>query len=683
MKIFRKIFKTTTDNILSNEWHKGILVRTAFHSWILIILTLLIFIVGTLPYQLKIIEDRMKSEANDIAGSIGLVTATAIINNDFGTTVDHCMKIVKQSSSILYITIIRNDGFSLIHTANGWKQETVNDDLNILQDNEITNEFVFSKLVKQEVFHYSFPFSYSGIDWGRINVGLSLKNYNQNIDDIYFRTFWLAISSILLSLLASVYFAKKLTQPIRRLDNVARKVAEGNLDARVKIDSKDEIGRLSHSFNKMTESLKGSQDNLEKKVELRTAELKKINKILHNEIKERLSVENTLKQYNSRLEAFDKIYRGIISAKSVDEIIMETLTQLPTLFTFIDQAAVTVFDYITDTIDVRTADFNSNINPSLSTVKIPINYTVLNDKENPLNGAYFVNDIRLIKKMLPLDDELFSGGFLSYLTIPLIIDNNRIGNLSIASKTTDHFNEAQKEILLVVTNQLAVAINQAQLQAKINGHAKSLQNSLSEKEVLLKEIHHRVKNNLQVISSLLYLNSKKIQDKEVLNMFKESQNRVKSIALIHERLYQSKDLGSIDFKEYVQRLTNDLFRSYAVNQSVVRLDININNVFVNIDTAVPCGLIINELISNSFKYAFPNYEAENKTGIIRIDFTRLNENELSLVVSDDGIGIPQSINEKKNGSLGLQLVETLVAQLEGILEIDGSSGTTFKIKFAV
>ena len=163
-------------------------------------------------------------------------------------------------------------------------------------------------------------------------------------------------------------------------------------------------------------------------------------------------------------------------------------------------------------------------------------------------------------------------------------------------------------------------------------------------------------------------------------MFKDSQNRVKSIALVHERLYQSKDLGRIDFKEYVVRLTNDLFRSYGVNQSIIKLDININDIFINIDNAVPCGLIINELISNSFKYAFPNYEEEKKTGVIRIDFGKNGGNEFMLVVSDNGIGMPEGYTENKKHSLGLQLVDTLIAQLEGSLEMDIHSGTSFKIK---
>jgi two-component sensor histidine kinase len=165
-------------------------------------------------------------------------------------------------------------------------------------------------------------------------------------------------------------------------------------------------------------------------------------------------------------------------------------------------------------------------------------------------------------------------------------------------------------------------------------------------------------------------------------MFKESQNRVKSIALVHERLYQSKNLGRIDFKDYVQKLITDLFRSYAVNQSMIELDLDIKDISISIDLAVPCGLIINELISNSLKYAFPNYEDENKKGLIKINFNKNGNEELILKVSDNGIGITQNeIEEKRKNSLGLQLIETLVTQLEGSLEIDSNSGTSFIIKF--
>jgi two-component sensor histidine kinase len=204
-----------------------------------------------------------------------------------------------------------------------------------------------------------------------------------------------------------------------------------------------------------------------------------------------------------------------------------------------------------------------------------------------------------------------------------------------------------------------------------------VQASLQEKEVLLKEIHHRVKNNLQVISSLLYLRSKNIEDQEALEMFQDSQNRVRSMALVHERLYQSKDLARIDFAEYVRSLTNYLFRSYGVHSNVIQLKVNMDDASLGVDTAVPCGLMLNELISNSLKHAFP----DGREGEVRIELRSDNNSEFTLIVSDDGVGFPQDLDFRDAQSLGLQLVNNLVAQLKGTIELDGSGGTAFKITF--
>jgi PAS domain S-box-containing protein len=202
--------------------------------------------------------------------------------------------------------------------------------------------------------------------------------------------------------------------------------------------------------------------------------------------------------------------------------------------------------------------------------------------------------------------------------------------------------------------------------------------SLREKEVLLKEIHHRVKNNLQIISSLLKLQSRNISDPHTLDMFRESQNRIKSMALIHEKLYQSKDLAVIDFAEYIKNLTVHLFRSYAVNPEAVRLRVDVQNVLLGIDTAIPCGLIINELVSNSLKYAFP----PGTTGEVRIVLRPTGENRYLLIVADTGIGIPADFDLRRATSLGLRLVHTLIEQIGGMLEIRNSGGTEFRITFS-
>ena len=194
--------------------------------------------------------------------------------------------------------------------------------------------------------------------------------------------------------------------------------------------------------------------------------------------------------------------------------------------------------------------------------------------------------------------------------------------------------------------------------------------SLKEKEVLLKEIHHRVKNNLQIISSLLNLQSAEIEDPEACQRFKESQDRVKAMALIHERLYQSGDLAKIDFAGYVRSLTGHLTRSYKVNANAVRLNLEVESVPMNLDIAIPCGLIINELVSNAFKYAFP----KGTNGEINVRFAEEDGRSLKLVVQDTGVGFAENKNPEESDSLGLKLVRSLTEQLGGALSYRTQNG---------
>ncbi len=202
--------------------------------------------------------------------------------------------------------------------------------------------------------------------------------------------------------------------------------------------------------------------------------------------------------------------------------------------------------------------------------------------------------------------------------------------------------------------------------------------SLQEKVVLLREIHHRVKNNLQVISSLLNLQSGYIEDRKSLEIFRESQNRVRSMALIHEKLYQSKDLNKIEFSEYVESLTKDLFNSYNIDPDRIALRCELEGTFLEIDTAILCGLIINELVSNSLKHAFP----AGRKGEVFIGLSNLGDNQYSLILRDNGIGFPANIDFRKTDSLGLQLVTTLTEQLSGQIILNRNGCTEFKINFA-
>ncbi len=205
-----------------------------------------------------------------------------------------------------------------------------------------------------------------------------------------------------------------------------------------------------------------------------------------------------------------------------------------------------------------------------------------------------------------------------------------------------------------------------------------IKTSLHEKEVLLKEIHHRVKNNLQIISSLLSLQAEYLKDSEVLAIFKDSQNRINSMALIHEKLYQSKDLARINFSDYIHDLVASLLYTYDINISKVVLKIEADEILLGIDTAIPCGLIINELVLNALKYAFPGTEK----GEVYVGLRSLDDCKYTLTVQDDGVGLPEGLDFRNTESLGLQLVNALVNQLGGTIAVENLGGVKFEISFS-
>jgi len=210
-----------------------------------------------------------------------------------------------------------------------------------------------------------------------------------------------------------------------------------------------------------------------------------------------------------------------------------------------------------------------------------------------------------------------------------------------------------------------------------------LERMVDEKNILIKEIHHRVKNNMQIISSLLNLQSQHLKADEqfAVSILKESQNRVKSMAMIHENLYQSKDFTHIKFEDYITRLVYELFYSYSGDADKIRLVVDVDDVNLNMETAVPCGLIVSELFTNSVKYAFP----EGREGEIRVSLKQEpgkdDDREFILTVSDDGVGFPPDLDYRNTETLGLELVNSLTCQIDGNISLDLTQGTKFTVKF--
>jgi two-component sensor histidine kinase len=211
-----------------------------------------------------------------------------------------------------------------------------------------------------------------------------------------------------------------------------------------------------------------------------------------------------------------------------------------------------------------------------------------------------------------------------------------------------------------------------------------VENSLKEKVVLLKEIHHRVKNNLQVISSLFNLQSAFIHDEEAKEIFMESQNRVKSMALLHEKLYLTKDSSSINFSEYLRDLITNLINSHKLKRNTIDLELKIDDLETNIDLAVYLGLIVNELVSNSFKHAFPEDKGfDGSKSKLDISLKNIEDKKHSIAVKDNGCGFPENLDFRNTNSLGMQLVISLVDQIKGTIELKRENGTEFTFTFEV
>jgi len=207
----------------------------------------------------------------------------------------------------------------------------------------------------------------------------------------------------------------------------------------------------------------------------------------------------------------------------------------------------------------------------------------------------------------------------------------------------------------------------------------NLKRSLAEKDILLKEVHHRVKNNMQIISSILKMQERQVADPNLKTILEESQNRIHSMALIHENLYRNENLSNIKFSNYVKSLAGNLARAYSDLQAKITFDYQIEDIFLPLDIGIPCGLIINELLSNSFKHAFPGMEK----GIICIKLSSPGENQYILEVCDNGIGLKEPFQPEKTNSLGMRIVTKLIQQIEGELSYNFSSGVKYTINFKI
>ncbi|MBE9007021.1 PAS domain S-box protein [Fortiea sp. LEGE XX443] len=364
---------------------------------------------------------------------------------------------------------------------------------------------------------------------------------------------------------------------------------------------------------------------LEIKVEERTSELKRINESLEAEISKRKQIEKALRDSEERFRtAFHQAAVGIAHVG------------LDGKWLLVNQRLCDIVGYTPEELELRTFQEITHPDDLTQSLKYVEEILTGNIQTYAMEKRYFRKD-----------------GSLIWINL----------TVSLTRKTSGE----PKYFIAVVEDISDRKHSQAQIQA-----------SLREKEVLLKEVYHRVKNNLQVISSLLSLQCEYIKDKQDIEIFQQSQQRIASMALIHEKMYQSPDLARIDFGEYIRDLVASLFSSYEVNEGAISLNLNIDShALFGLDLAIPCGLIIHELVSNSLKYGFP----QGGEGEIYIEIAENFNQHFTIIVSDNGVGLPQNFNFKNTASLGWQLVDALTQQIAGKINIQSHSGVEFQITF--
>jgi two-component sensor histidine kinase len=287
------------------------------------------------------------------------------------------------------------------------------------------------------------------------------------------------------------------------------------------------------------------------------------------------------------------------------------------------------------------------------------------------------------ERLSPLSRDVFRRlGHRTWCGVPITIGDRLLGTLNMWSR--ERFSPEDFAIATAFAAQAAVALENSRLYAEVQRELgerrraeERLQGSVREKEVLLRELHHRVKNNMQIISSLLRLQSRQVQIPEVREIFRESQNRVRSMALVHEMLYQSKNLARVNLGAYFKAVAQGLYRTYGADPARILLKLEVAEIDVGVDVAIPCGLVVGELLSNALKHAFPS----GRAGTLWVRAHRDDGDTLTVAVKDDGVGMPPGADRGASDSLGLRLVRMLTEdQLRGDVEFLGGTGTECRLR---
>jgi two-component sensor histidine kinase len=447
---------------------------------------------------------------------------------------------------------------------------------------------------------------------------------------------------------------------------------------------RERLERGSTNLERAGSTLPSHDDELENQVSARTAELARTNAELRCKLHECEQVKTGVIQRNRELLSLQSAAAAATASLDL-RFTLETVTWEMSNLLNIEGCVIHEWHEGADTLTAIAAYDAAGQEDRLSgQVQDVADYAL---RERVLAERYAQQMTISQDDVDPAEfARMREAGLKTLLVLPMVFQDRVIGLTEMWDSQAERtFTDHEISLAQFLTTQAASAIENARLyeraQQEITERVRAeeqIKASLKEKEVLLKEIHHRVKNNLQVVSSLLSLQSQTVDSPAALEVLQESQNRVRSMALIHERLYRSEDLAQVDFAVYIRDLATFLVRSYRAQLGPISLNTEAEGVFLGIDTAIPCGLITNELISNALKHAFPN----GKEGEIWVKIGTHGDRQFTLIVGDNGVGFPPDVDFRDTESLGMQLVNTLVDQLEGTVELRRDGGTEFTIRFA-
>jgi two-component sensor histidine kinase len=413
--------------------------------------------------------------------------------------------------------------------------------------------------------------------------------------------------------------------------------------------------------------------------------LKNSNQALQHELQERIQIEKELRNYQdhleelvvertARLEALHAFDTAILEADTFLEISGTVITYIVELIPC-DFAWVTVLDNQKQEVSVlgrikSNHEYQEvNLQRPLNSISHLAEYHTGEDRE--------VFDIEALAGVSPNEQEMIAYGIRSYFSAPVTIHGELAAILSVGKSSPSGLSPENKTIIKEVVGSVALSLQKAQLQASIKNHLGRLELSLDEKDVLLREVHHRVKNNLQIITSLLNLQAGQQFDQGVRKILMDSQNRIRALALVHEKMYRSENLSQISQADLIRELVSGLSATYRAENINISMNIQASDIYLQANTAVPLGLIINELITNAIKHADP----EQSDIEILVDLSKRSSNQVELSVTDNGKGLPENFDIRNTKTLGFQLISKLVEQIHGQLEIKNSNGAQISVVY--